>query len=82
MAAPTNSQLLIAIAALARGYALPSVTGNQTGIFPGSGNQLQIPINSNNASGVYNTALGSGLVISADANYIYIGSNTGDAQGG
>ena len=82
MAAPTTAQLQIAIAALARSFTLPSVNGNQTGIFNGGSNQLQIPINSNNAQGVNNQLLGSRLQISADANYIYISSNVGDVAGG
>lgn len=75
---PTQAQLYIALAALARSFTLPSINGNQTGIFGGPGNQLQIPIDES-AQGVYNLALGPTLQITADEDYIYIQSNIGDA---
>lgn len=75
----TQAQLLIAIASLTRGFTLPATNGNQLGIFSGPGNQLQIPINSNNPQGVNNQQLGQNLSITADGNYIYIQQNVGDA---
>ena len=82
MAAPTNAQLLAAIAALARGYTIPNPNANQTGIHRGPGNHLNIPIGNNNPQGLYNTQLGQNLQINVESNYVKITLNVGDVSSG
>ena len=82
MSQPTQTQLYIAIAALARSFTLPSVSNNQTGITKGSANQLRIPCSAINAQGINNQQLGAlaHISVSLDGDYIEIAHNVGDAS--
>jgi len=84
MASPTTQQLLTAVAALARGFTLPSVNNNQMNISRGPGNTLRVPIYANDAHGAYNNQLGQNvqISISPDGHYVEIQLNVGDVASG